>query len=166
MRPPDPEHLFEQAEHLAGSTLGKPRETDLRRSGSTAYYGLFHTVSLAAARNWSRDQKSFEFALAYRNIDHGRLRTICNAAKIKLSKDHGYFAGYEFGTDLRAVAEIILELQELRQGADYDPLFQIRVSNARLAVARAKTAANRFLHQVLPEEKLTFLTLLMFKSRT
>ena len=166
MRPPDPEHLFEQAERLAGSTLGKPRETDLRRSVSTAYYGLFHAVSLAAARNWSKDQRSFEFALAYRNIDHGRLRTVCNAAKVKLSKDYGYFAGYEFGTDLRAVAEIILELQELRQRADYDPLFQIRVSNARLAIVRAKAAAHRFWHKVLPEEKLVFLSLLMFKQRS
>lgn len=165
MQPPNPEHLFEQAEHLANPSVGRPRDTDLRRSVSAAYYGLFHAISLATALKWSADRTSAEFALAYRNVDHGRLKTVCIAAKSKLSKEYGRLAGYEFGSDFRNVAEIVVELQELRNRADYDPQFSIRVSNARLAITRAKAAAEGFWHRVPAHEKFVLFSLLIFKQR-
>ena len=47
---PNPEHLFEQAERLVEPlpSEAEPRQTDLRRALSAAYYGLFH-FTLAAA---------------------------------------------------------------------------------------------------------------------
>jgi len=46
----NPDHLFEQAERLvAPPPAGPPRQVDLRRAISAAYYGLFHFCLIAAA---------------------------------------------------------------------------------------------------------------------
>jgi hypothetical protein len=46
----DPEHLFEQADRLVIPLPSEqePRETDLRRAVSIAYYGVFHFTMTAA----------------------------------------------------------------------------------------------------------------------
>jgi hypothetical protein len=49
-----------------------------------------------------------------------------------------------FGRDLRALASAVIELQEKRHLADYDPLFRARLSDAVLAVATARGALVRF----------------------
>ena len=47
---PDPAHLLEQAERLAAAPAkGQPRDADLRRAISTAYYAIFHAILTAAA---------------------------------------------------------------------------------------------------------------------
>src|SRR5947207_6601479 len=49
---PNPEHLLQQAEKLIGApTLGQPRQVDIRRAISAAYYALFHAASIEAADN-------------------------------------------------------------------------------------------------------------------
>ena len=47
MPPPDREEPFQQAESLINQP--SPPQANLRRAISAAYYGLFHTVALAAA---------------------------------------------------------------------------------------------------------------------
>jgi len=45
----NPEHLFEQAENLvAPPEAGPPRQVDVRRAISAAYYGVFHATAAAA----------------------------------------------------------------------------------------------------------------------
>jgi hypothetical protein len=38
------DHLFEQADKLIVSQAGRPRQADIRRAISAAYYGLFHAI--------------------------------------------------------------------------------------------------------------------------
>jgi hypothetical protein len=45
----NPDHLFDQADRLIVSTAGPPRQVDLRRAISAAYYGVFHIVATAVA---------------------------------------------------------------------------------------------------------------------
>ena len=50
MAPLNPEHLFEQAEALVvPPEAGPPRQVDIRRSISAAYYGVSHAIAAAAA---------------------------------------------------------------------------------------------------------------------
>ncbi len=47
---PNPEHFFEQAEQLVSSSASRrPRQVDLRRAISNAYYAVFHATVRAAA---------------------------------------------------------------------------------------------------------------------
>jgi len=51
---PYPDHLLEQAHHLAKRERNRPRQASLRRAVSTAYYALFHLLISEAASNWKR----------------------------------------------------------------------------------------------------------------
>jgi hypothetical protein len=52
-RPIRPEWLIRQADELAGrwATAGQPRNADLRRAVSSAYYALYHHLVLGAAKH-------------------------------------------------------------------------------------------------------------------
>jgi hypothetical protein len=78
MPPPDPEDLLEQADCLTVAK-GAPRQTDLRRAISAAYYGVFHFTLTAAADMvvGAGSRSTSLYSLAYRSVDHARLRTLC-----------------------------------------------------------------------------------------
>ncbi len=81
MSPPKPAYLFEQAERLIGGAEPQPspRQEDLRRAISTAYYGVFHFAVTAAANMISVEEirSSDHYSLVYRSIDHVWVRTLC-----------------------------------------------------------------------------------------
>ena len=65
------DHLLDQAERLTTPLgLGAPRQADLRRAISAAYYGVFHAVATEAADEFvGRTQRdSARYALVYRSI--------------------------------------------------------------------------------------------------
>ena len=68
----NPDHLLEQADRLMASTgRGAPRQADLRRAISNAYYGVFHAVVTEAADHFvGRTQRQTPtYGLVYRSID-------------------------------------------------------------------------------------------------
>src|SRR5262249_29408591 len=76
----NPDHLFEQADKLiAPPPHGPPRQVDLRRAISSAYYGVFHAVLAAVANSFigSTKQSTSLYSLVYRSIDHHALRNLC-----------------------------------------------------------------------------------------
>src|SRR5947207_2881447 len=79
----NPEHLFEQADKLSSSASGAPRQADLRRAISSAYYGIFHAVMTAAADQFVGVTKrsTSRYGLVYRSVDHAWLRTLCEEVK-------------------------------------------------------------------------------------
>src|SRR5579864_5721243 len=56
----------------------EPRQVDLRRAVSAAYYGLFHLLTTEAAQNWKHQNQRDRFA---RMFDHGRMKT-CSSSLI------------------------------------------------------------------------------------
>ena len=77
---PNPEHLLDQAASLIDQRrAGPPRQADLRRAISAAYYGVFHAILITAADmvvGRSR-RASPQYVLAYRGIDHKDVRDLC-----------------------------------------------------------------------------------------
>lgn len=165
----NPEHLFEQAERLiAPPPAGPPRQVDLRRAISSAYYGVFHATLAAAADEFvgATKRATPRYTLVYRSVDHRAIRELCS--EVKKSKPAGKYARFVpsggFGGPLQAYAAALIELQEKRHSADYDPSLRVRTSDALVAIRTARTALRRFGRAHAAERK-AFLSLLLFQPR-
>jgi hypothetical protein len=165
---PNPEHLFEQADRLAAApAAGTPRQVDLRRAISAAYYGVFHFILRTAADDFigAAHQATSRYALVYRSVDHHFLRELCGEAqKPTVSRKFRKYLPGGFGPDMQAFARAVAELQERRYSADYDPVARFKVSDARLAIATGRSALARF-ESTGVEDRRMFLALLLFDPR-
>lgn len=166
-----PEHLLDQADRLiAAAGGGAPRQADLKRAISGAYYALFHAVVSAAADEFvgktQTARNSAGYALAYRSIDHRALKTLCqDVVKPKMpAKLAKYAPAGGFSRNIKSVAAAVIDLQELRHLADYDPQFRAQSSGARSAVSMARTAIRRF-QRARSDSKAAFLYMLAFPPR-
>lgn len=165
----NPEHLFNQADMLAAATpAGAPRQADLRRAVSAAYYGLFHAALAALADEFVgvTQRGTDRYALAYRSVEHRTLRELCE--EIRKPTPRPKYARYMptggFGPGIAAFASAIIELQERRHDADYDPSLRVNRADAHAAVATARAALDGFVRADGAERRI-FLTLLAFPPR-
>lgn len=165
----NPDHLLDQADRLiAPIGGGAPRQADLRRAISSAYYALFHALLTQIADDLAGrvDRQSSRYALVYRSVDHKSLRRMCeDIIKPNLpTKYTQYVPPAGFGADLIAVATAVVDLQEKRHSADYDPLYRVRASDAAIAVATSRSALLR-LRRANRSYRRTFLSLAVFSLR-
>jgi hypothetical protein len=166
---PNPEHFFEQAHRIvARSSGGPPRQVDIRRAISNAYYGVFHATMTSVADQFvgSTKRTTAQYGLVYRSVDHASLRNLCQ--ELKSSKSTSRIARFVppagFGPDIQGFAKILLELQLKRNAVDYDPLPRYRLSDALLAIRAARDALSRF-KTADGDEREALLALLVFKPR-
>lgn len=165
----NPEHLFEQAEKLiAPPAAGPPRQVDLRRAISSAYYGVFHFILTAVADEFVGVTKksSKRYALVYRSVDHRNLRELCLEAKKQQlpAKYQRYVPSNGFGPNIQAFASALVELQEKRHAADYDASVRVRTSDAIVAITTARSAVGRY-QRANDARRKAFLSLLSFPPR-
>lgn len=110
------DELLQQAKELVHKNPNDPRQADLRRSVSSAYYALFHLLIFEACLNWSNDISRPGLA---RMFDHNVMKKASNKVI-----DHSRMP--YVGEDpvvvgrLRAVAGLFVHLQEQRHEADYN----------------------------------------------
>jgi uncharacterized protein (UPF0332 family) len=164
----NPDHLFEQADKLITPQTGRPRQVDIRRAISAAYYAIFHATITAAADQFvgmtNRDES--RYGLVYRSVDHKWLRELCK--EVQKSTPSSNFRPHTplggFGADIAAFAEAVVTLQIKRHTADYDVMVRMNRSDAVLAIAEARAALRRFDRASLPQ-RLAFLSLLLFSPR-
>ena len=112
MRPLD---FIQTARDLAESARrGRPRETNLRRASSAAYYAMFHCIAescantLAGATRASRSQQAWR--QTYRALNHSYIRRRLSRKEISL-----------FPNEIREFAILFISMQAKRHKADYDP---------------------------------------------
>jgi hypothetical protein len=162
------EHLLQQAEALIATTAGAPRQADLRRAVSAAYYAVFHAVLTAIADQFVGvgRRNNPEYALAYRQVEHGAFKRLCDdVRKPTLPDRYQAFAPTgSFSADLRVFATAVVDLQQKRHEADYDPLTSFSTSDVRAFVATGRDAIAR-LQRVGADERLIFLCLAAFPLR-
>jgi hypothetical protein len=109
--------LLEQAYHLANREPKKPRQASLRRALSTAYYALFHFLLYEATLLLFPAKPSDLRARASRAFVHGEMKSACQSwSTTKMPP--GCTTPIE--SQLKAVAEAFVDLQQLRHDADYD----------------------------------------------
>lgn len=163
------DHLFDQADKLVvPPPSGPPRQVDLRRAISSAYYGVFHFAMTALADELVgvTQRSSSRYVLVYRSIDHRTLKDICyDVTKPRPPQKYTpCLPPNGFGADIQAFATATVELQEKRHRADYNPEPRFRTSEAKLAIGTARSAITRF-GQASPEQQKAFLTLLLCPPR-
>lgn len=165
----DPDHLLEQAERLVAAPLkGPPRQVDLRRGISSAYYALFHLTLTALADEvvGALYQSAPRYALVHRGVNHRTIKELC----LTLSKTAPpiKYASYAppgfFGRDFLAYASAFVALQNERHRADYDVGARYRTLNAKSAIAQSRSGLTAF-RSMSPPEKKMFLTLLLCPPR-
>ena len=116
---------------------GRPRETDLRRAISTAYYALFHCLATCCAntlvggpgsnrniRAWNR---------MYRSLDHGVARRRCEHRDI-----------IAFPMAIQDFASEFADTQDMRHTADYAPDAEFRRSDVIRDIARIERVIDDF----------------------
>lgn len=164
----NPEHLFEQADWLIARQSGRPRQVDIRRAISAAYYGLFHAIVTAAADQFvgvtNRDRS--HYGLVYRSVDHKWLRDLCKEVQkpTLTNRFKPYEPRHGFGQNIVAFAIAAVELQEKRHAADYDVMVRMNQSDAALAIGTARAALRRF-NGASKRRRVAFLSLLLFPPR-
>jgi hypothetical protein len=161
-----PEHLLEQAWHLAQRERTRPKQASLRRAISTAYYALFHFLIRESVRQIGPSLSEDNFNRVYRWFDHGAMYRVAKAfseevVRIPNSKD----MLVQGGRGIQFIAESFVYLQELRHMADYDPGTVFIRGDVLATIGRVSTAfdlwplckktseANTFLLSLLLWEK-------------
>jgi hypothetical protein len=166
---PNYEHLLEQAWQLIASPAsGAPRQADIRRAISTAYYAIFHFILTAAADEFVgvTKRQSSRYTIVYRSVNHSVLKKLCERlSNPNVSPDLlKHFPRSGLGTNLPPLASAVVELQEKRHLADYDPSKKFKTSDARRAIDTATGAIARF-ERLNQRRRQAFLTLLCFPAR-
>jgi uncharacterized protein (UPF0332 family) len=121
-----PAELLRLSRRLLGRQASKPDQASFRRAISTAYYALFHLLTLEGGRIFVKQASTVE--LIVRAYDHGKMAKISGHFAIgnlpkKLASLKGRFASPEpdsIVTGLKSVTNAFVKLQEARHDADYD----------------------------------------------
>ena len=113
---PYPEDLIQHAIFLSELNLPhEPKQVDLRRAVSAAYYAFFHLLTTEAAQNWKHQSQRDRFA---RMFDHGRMKACSSRVSSRpLPVDANEI---RIAKDLKLVADSFVKLQHARHTADYD----------------------------------------------
>jgi hypothetical protein len=136
----------------------RPRQSDLRRAISSAYYALFHGLAEVSADRLvgvtPTARQSIAWSRIYRDLDHNKVKKACRKA--------GQIGG---SIDLMVYASSFLDLQELGHQADYDPNVRFKHSFVVDRVNEAEQALTA-LQRVLKPELLDFITLALGMTRS
>ena len=166
----DPHELIRHANRLIRPTRGAPKQIDLRRAISAAYYALFHCLLRAAADDLvgatAKARRSSSYTLIYRAFDHSvMLRTCEDALKPTLPERlKAVLGASSFPKEIQYAAQVFMDLQGLRQVADYNPNVRFYKSDALDAIVRASFATMQFA-QADKEMRRLFILIMLFKPR-
>ncbi len=139
-------HLINSAKNLAIGTGGKPRQANLRRAISTAYYAMFHCVAKACADAFigtSKTRNDGAWEQVYRSLTHTHVARCCNRKGIMNT----------FPTGIQEFSDTFLKLQSMRYDTDYNPSEMFYLSDVLEDIQRAEDAINDFKKAKIYERK-------------
>lgn len=155
--------LLRIAEGLArgaiGDGRGRPRQAELRRAISAAYYAMFHALArcgadlLVGTTRTSRSQPARH--QVYRALEHGHARNQCNSRTI-VSR---------FPQSVQNFAELFTEMQRLRQSANYDPASSFSRAYVINLVSETTRAVTRF-DSADARDRRAFAVFVLFRLRS
>jgi uncharacterized protein (UPF0332 family) len=135
--------LLAQADDLLIKDRKKPRQANVRRAASTAYYALFHFISAKVAKNLvgsTYDASEIRTWLA-RALEHGTMSRVCKTfgnQKDRPFQDLSAKLKLACAPQLETIARTFVDLQELRHRADYDLSEPITKAQAKKAAKEAR----------------------------
>lgn len=134
--------LLDQANALASLDPGKPKQANLRRAISAAYYALFHLLIDEGAATVGSKLNAAAKAKIRRAFAHADMKAVCasyaKASNVQsFNQQIGPLLLFPLDPLLMDVAEAFVLLQEARHEADYDVYVvynrQDTTSNIRMA---------------------------------
>jgi uncharacterized protein (UPF0332 family) len=164
------EDLFAQAEMLAKVDARKPKQVNLRRAVSAAYYGVFHYLVEEACCiifGSQHAQSAYRHALG-RAFMHGVMKQACvsfaggtlKEAVIKgLPRDAN--GKYSVHVSIRTIAQAFAELQEKRHLADYDRNERFKRSEVLSLIGQVRRKITTFANLPDSDDKRFFLACLL-----
>ena len=136
-----PNDLIAQARHLVGRGKTRPKQVDLRRAISAAYYAVFHALARQAAARavGATAPKPFSTAVM-RSFEHATMRSAADelAKPTPAAKLRPLLAGVTLPADARLVCQRFGRLQNSRHLADYDLSTSFTKAEAEQAVDDAE----------------------------
>ena len=145
--------LVAVARLLASASPGKPRQAELRRAVSTAYYALFHSLANDAADllvGTGKSRATRAWRQTYRALDHGFAKSACSQT-----------SNLGFSQAIVTCADTFIDLQQRRHSADYDPQHRLSRSDALAAIALAETAISALQTAPRPDRRAFAIQLLL-----
>lgn len=160
-----PEDLLTIAQSLAsgriGAHRGRPRQAELRRAISAAYYALFHTLASECANllvgSRSSTPTRMAWRQAYRSLDHGQIRRQCTERRPRRVLRR-------FPQAVQDFADQLVKMQRLRHLADYDPLERFVRSEVSQLVEQTESVIAEFKQAERPDRR-AFAVFVLFNLR-
>ena len=156
MRPLD---LVETSKDLARVSRGRPREANLRRAVSTAYYAMFHCLAESCANllvgGSGSDRSQPAWNQAYRALDHRPARDRCTRRNV-ISR---------FPNEIQNFAHLFVEMQAKRHSADYNPDATFTLPDVIQDIESVEDAIMRFNHAPRKDRR-AFAVYVLFQRRS
>lgn len=161
--------LLAQADRLAHADKKRPKQANLRRAVSSAYYALFHLLVDQGSRFLISGPK--REALRHqlmRSFDHAQMKRAAQAFSTASPGQNPWRAavGGTLSASLMAVAHAFVALQEARHEADYDLARAFTRGEAEAFVSRVHTAFADWDVAAGSPEADAFLVALLVKGRS
>ncbi|MCC7422285.1 MAG: hypothetical protein IT428_18560 [Planctomycetaceae bacterium] len=159
------EDLFRQARRLATLDPKRPRQANLRRAVSSAYYAAFHALIDGSCRmvfGGQHQQAPFRQVLG-RAFSHSVMKEACRSflgGTLKASVRKGLPSAFTIPAAVRRMAEAFVELQQIRHLADYDLTERFTRSDVLLLIEQAESALDDFQRLPPSDENTNFLACL------
>ena len=155
----NPQDLIRSARRQAGGAgRGRPRQTDLCRAVSSAYYAMFHTLArcgadlLAGATRSARSQPAW--AQTYRALEHGHALNQCrNRAVVD-----------RFPPAIQDFARHFVMMQRYRHYADYTPTTDFVRSRVMPLIDQTEQVISQF-NDVPVRDRRAFAIYILFRLR-
>lgn len=149
--------LLVTARRLAKANPKRPRQADLRRSVSTAYYAVFHALAHQCAdrlvgTGGKRSEPAWQ--QTYRALEHGFAKDACFKAR-----------NLGFPQEIVDFGDAFAQLQEERHKADYDPFIKYSRAEVFLHISHADQAI-RSLNSATRRDQQAFAVLVLLKRRS
>jgi hypothetical protein len=159
------EDLVEQAVRLATLDPKKPKQVNLRRAVSSAYYAVFHLLVDEACRvliGAQHNQAPFRQVLG-RAFAQGIMKEACKSfggGTLRKGVAKGLPASFAIPGEIRDLALAFVELQEWRHLADYDLTERFKRSVVLTLFSQVKNRIEGFTKLPSSNEKRFFLACL------
>lgn len=159
------EDLFEQARLLATADQRKPKQANLRRAVSSAYYAMFHSLiqEATAMQVGTQHRLAPLRQILGRAFSHSTLKQACTSfggGTLKKSATKGLPVSFTVPQVIMDVANSFVELQEKRHLADYDLTERFDRSDTLSLINQARNHTQAFVSFPLSDEKRFFLACL------
>ncbi len=141
-----------------GSGIGRPRQDDLCRAVSCAYYAMFHALAVCCADTLigaTRARRSQEaWRRTYRALEHGHAKNQCANARM--------LSG--FPSEIQEFGELFVYMQRRRHTADYDPDAKFSRSNVIQFIDDTEGVITRF-ETVDTRDRRAFAVFVLLRNR-